>query len=84
MPKNQRYTGTAVIERNSVPIRNELTSQSTRRKGICGNMVLVDYSAGTDLQIGPKEWLLLRDLVVAANGTNSPNFVAISHIILDV
>jgi hypothetical protein len=46
MPKNQRYTGTAVIERNSVPIRNELTSQSTRRKGICGNMVLVDYSAG--------------------------------------
>ena len=83
MPKNQRYTGTAVIERSSVPIRNELTSQSTRRKGICGNMVLVDYSVG-QIQIGSKESLLLRDLVVAANVTNSPNFVAISHIILDV
>src|ERR1700749_1593206 len=40
MPKNQRYAGTAVTERNSVPIRNELTSQLTRWKGICGNMVL--------------------------------------------
>ena len=83
MPKNQRYTGTAVIERSSVPIRNELTSQSTRRKGICGNMVLVDYSAG-QIYKSAKEWLLWRDLVVAADVTNSPNFVAISHIILDV
>jgi len=46
-------------------------------------MVLVDYSVG-QIQIGSKESLLLRDLVVAANVTNSPNFVAISHIILDV
>src|ERR1700757_5305430 len=45
MPKNQRYAGTAVIARNKVPIRNELTSQLTRWKGIRGNMVLVDYLA---------------------------------------
>lgn len=79
MPKNQRYTGTAVIERNSVPIRNELTSQLTRWKGICGNMVLVDYPAGTDLPIGTQEiWLSQPTLAV------SPQFVGISHIILDV
>jgi len=46
-------------------------------------MVLVDYSVG-QIQIGSKEWLLLRDLVVTTNVTNSLNFVAISHIILDV
>jgi hypothetical protein len=46
-------------------------------------MVLVDYSAG-QIYKSAKEWLLWRDLVVAADVTNSPNFVAISHIILDV
>ena len=45
MPKIQRYAGTAVTDRNRVPIRNELTSQLTRWKGICGNMMRVDYSA---------------------------------------
>jgi hypothetical protein len=54
MPKNQMYIGTAVIERNNVPIRNELTSQLTRWKGICGNMVLVDYSADR-FAIGSRE-----------------------------
>src|SRR6266403_1585376 len=78
MPKKQRYNGTAVTDRNRVPIRNELTSQLTRWKGICGNMVLVDYSAGTYFN------RLSRDLVVAAKVTMSPQFVGISHIILDV
>src|SRR5258707_10373334 len=79
MPKNQRYTGTAVIERNSVPIRNELTSQLTRWKGICGNMMLVDYSARTDLPIGSREIWSSRP-----TSAMSPQFVGISHIILDV
>jgi hypothetical protein len=34
--------------------------------------------------MGSKEWLLLRDLVVAAYVVNSPNFLGISHIFLDV
>jgi hypothetical protein len=33
IPKKYRYNGTAVSERNSVPIRNELTSQLTLLKG---------------------------------------------------
>ena len=39
IPKNQRYAGTAVIERNNVPIRNELMSQLTLSKGILENML---------------------------------------------
>ena len=33
MPKKYRYRGTAVSERNSVLIKNELTSQLTLLKG---------------------------------------------------
>ena len=90
MPKNQRYAGTAVIERNSVPIRNELTSQLTRWKGICGNMVLVDYLADRFIKrpkgIGSWEMTPLenRTLVDSTNALVSPHFVTISYIILNV
>jgi hypothetical protein len=47
-------------------------------------MVLVDYSVGQFYKSAQKEWLLLRDLVVADKVINSPNFIAISHTILDV
>ena len=39
------YKGTAVIDRNNVPIRNELMSQSTRWNGNRENMILAGYLA---------------------------------------
>jgi hypothetical protein len=38
MPKKYRYAGTAVSERNRVPIRNELINQLTLSKGIRANI----------------------------------------------
>src|SRR5579864_8972931 len=75
MPNNQRYAGTAVIERNSVPIRNELTSQLTRWKGIRGNMVPVDYSTGRFTNRSRKQFLF-RNLV------NASSFTPVCHNLL--
>jgi hypothetical protein len=54
MPKNQRYKGTAVIDRNKVPMRKELMSQLTRSKGIRGNMGLICCQSAS-FRIGSNE-----------------------------
>ena len=44
-PKKYRYAGTAVRERNKVPIRNELISQLTLSNGILWNIDCWDVKA---------------------------------------